>query len=219
MSFSGTSPDIFINSLLRVHTNRLELMEDGKKNNVRQEEVVRSEERLAERFDKLGFTVENGYKHSKASKYGVQDIDIIASKDGHLFIQELKSTYMRESFESNWEYKTGKLRKAGYQLQKRKKYIEKLLKENDQEFIEKFGRPAYIHTWIVDTSFESDHEYFSDSLKVSMFEVIYALNEANDEFYPNGFNVEMFIKNIESEKLWEKTVEPQITKEEASYRI
>jgi len=219
MSFSGTSPDIFINSLLRVHSNRLELMENGKKNNVRQEEVVRSEKRLAEFFEKLGFAVENGYKHSEAKKYGTQEMDIVASRDGHLFILELKSTYMRESFESNWEHKTRSLRKAGYQLQKRKKYIEKLLKENDQEFMNKFGRPEHIHTWIVDTSFESDHEYFSGSLKVSTFEVKYALNEANDEFYPNGFNVDMFIKNIESEKLWEKINIPQITKEEVTYTI
>jgi len=90
MSFSGTSPMTFINSLLRVHTNRMELLEDGKKNNVRKDEVCRSEKNLAELFKKLDFIVEDGYTHSKeAADYGVEDMDIIASKDGHLFILEV----------------------------------------------------------------------------------------------------------------------------------
>lgn len=220
MSFSGTSPITFINSLLRVHTNRMELLENGKKNNVRKDEVCRSEKNLAGLFKKLGFKVENGYSHSKeAFDYGVQDMDIVASKDGHLFILELKSTYIRESLESNWIYKTVTLRKAGNQLQQRKRYIEKLLRENNKEFIGKFGKPEYIHTWIVDTSFESDHEYFEGSLKISMFEMIYALNAEYKDFYPNGFNIDTFVENIESEKLVEKLQRPVITKEEATYFI
>jgi len=220
MSFTSNSPMIFINSLLRVHTNRKELLETNKKKDVRKEEVCRSEKNLAAQFSRLRFSVEDGYKHSKEAAYhGVQDIDIVASKDGHLFILELKSTYIRESLESNWLHKTGALRKAGNQLLKRKRYIEKLLRENNKKFIEKFGKPEYIHTWIVDTSFESDHEYFSGSLKVSMFEMIYALNETNNEFYPNGFNVSTFVKNIESAMLWEKINRPQITQEDSTYTV
>lgn len=220
MSFSGTSPMTFINSLLRVHTNRMELLETGKKHNVRKEEVSRSEKNLAEFFKRLGFEVEDGYTHSKeAEKYGVQDMDIVASKDSHLFILELKSTYIRETLESNWIYKTGRIRKAGHQLKKRRRYIEKLLEEDNKKFIDKFGRPEHIHTWIVDTSFESDHLYVDDSLKISMFELINALTTDSQSFYPNGFNVDKFIENVKSEKLWENLVMPEITREEATYTI
>ena len=219
MSFSGASPMTFINSLLRVHTNRMEQLEDGKKNNVRKDEVGRSEKNLAKLFMKLGFKVKDGYTSENAKKYGVQDMDIVASKDGHLFILELKSTYIRESLEGNWIYKTGAIRKAGNQLKKRKKYIETLLVNEDKDFIEQFDRPEHIHTWIVDTSFESDHEYFDGSLKVSMFEVIYALNETNQEFYCDGFSANSFVENIKSAKLWEKIDKPKIRKEEATYII
>jgi len=215
----NASPMTFINSLLRVHTNRMELIENGKKNNVRKEEVSRSEKNLVDLFSKLGFKVQDGYYHSKSEEYGVQDIDIVASKDGHLFILELKSTYVRDGLKSNWEYKTSAIRKAGNQLLKRKRYIEKLLKNKDQEFIGKFGEVKQIHSWIVDTAFKFDHEYFSNSLKISMFELIHALGDYTEGFYPHGFNVETFIKNIESEKLFEKIEHINITKEEATYIV
>jgi hypothetical protein len=85
------------------------------------------------------------------------------------------------------------------------------------------GIKPVVHGFIVDTSIEHDHEFFSGYLKVSLEEVIIALRDDSqllfdrdtfvegqemqgDRFhtlYPHGFTVNEFIKVIEKESVWE----------------
>ena len=199
----------FLNNLLRVHYNRKD----------RKNEVHESEKFIHDLFLENGFIVEYSYDLPGEKNQGLGDIDVICSKDGHLFVLELKSTYIRTSMQESWIYKTKVLRKAGHQLSKRVKAI----KDNvlsDESFIEIFGQTKHIHSWIIDTSFDFDHEYFDGSLKVSSFELMYALNAENEDYYPDGFNVDKFIEIIESQRIWNDVLEkPEISVEDITYSI
>lgn len=200
----------FINNLLNVHFKRTKF---------RKKEVHDSEENLSEAFRANGFNVKTGYMLPSSEKYNIGDIDLICEKDGYLFILELKSTYIRTSLENIWNYKNKTLRKASNQLYKRKRLINDLLKIKEEDFISFTGEPKGIYYWIIDTSFEYDHELIDDNLKVSMFELIYVLNGENEEFYPNGFDVCKFIELIESGSMWNKLLREDINITEINYKI
>lgn len=189
----------FLNNLLRVH----HLRDD------RQCEVHKSELNIASLFQKNGFIAEADYK----PKTNIE-IDVIAAKDEHLFILELKSTYIRSTLNDVQIHKSRNIDKAREQLRKRYDELNGLIKNNDNAFITKFGKPKYIHTWIVDTSFEFDHEYFDGCLKISMFELMYCLNTFENK------SIEQFVTEIESDQFWKKHLKkPDISKESIKYRL
>lgn len=189
----------FLNNLLRVHHHR----------DNRQYEVHKSERNLAALFQKNGFIAEADYK----PKPNIE-IDVIAAKDEHLFILELKSTHIRSSLHDVQTHKNRNLYKAKRQLQKSYKVVNGLIKNNDDAFITKFGKSKYIHTWIVDTTFEFDHEKFDKSLKISMFELIYSLENIGNK------SIDQFVTKIESDQFWKKHLQkPDISKESITYQI
>ena len=199
----------FINSLLRVSSTRKD----------RINEVKTSEDYLAKQFTKTGFNAKSSYHLPLSNDYHIGDVDVICEKDGYLFLLELKSTYVRSNFESTWKYKTDKLRKAANQLRKREFLVNKLIKDENSDFTNKFGNPKKIFYWIVDTSFEFDHEYFSEYLKISLFEVLNALIIEEKNFSPNEFNVENFVETIEKGTIWNHLKLENIEKENINYRI
>jgi hypothetical protein len=201
-----------INNLLNVHFKRTKY---------RKEEVNQSENYLLKLFQKLNFKAIANYELPSLKHYDVGDVDLICVKDDYLFVLELKSTYIRTSFENIWDYKSNVLRKASSQLNKRKRLIDKLIKDNNQEFKELFGFPKNIVYLIIDTSFEFDHEMFDENLKISMFELINLLNGDNKEFYPNGFSTEIFLQNINNEKYWQTYIDNniEVNREEINYKI
>ena len=215
MPFILGSQNLFtsiINNLLNVHFKRTKY---------RKEEVQQSENYLLKLFQKLNFKAIANYELPFSKDYDLGDIDLICTKDDYLFVLELKSTYIRTSFENIWNYKSNVLRKASSQLNKRKRLIDKLIKDNNQEFKELFGFPKNIVYLIIDTSFEFDHEMFDENLKISMFELINLLNGDNKEFYPNGFSTEIFLQNINNEKYWQTYIDNniEVNREEISYKI
>ncbi len=83
--------------------------------------------------------------------------------------------------------------------------------------LDEVNQARQIHGWIVDSSIECDHEYFSGFLKVSIHEVLIALRDDahllvepntkptysdNSRLYPNGFSAGEFVKNIEQQAVW-----------------
>ena len=215
MPFILGSQNLFtsiINNLLNVHFKRTKY---------RKEEVQQSENYLLKLFQKLNFKAIANYELPFSKDYDLGDIDLICTKDDYLFVLELKSTYIRTSFENIWNYKSNVLRKASSQLNKRKRLIDMLIKDNNQEFNELFGVPKNIVYLIIDTSFEFDHEMFDENLKISMFELINLLNGDNKEFYPNGFSTEIFLQNINNEKYWQTYIDNniEVNREEISYKI
>ena len=215
MPFILGSQNLFtsiINNLLSVYFKRTKY---------RKEEVQQSENYLLKLFQKLNFKAIANYELPFSKDYDLGDIDLICTKDDYLFVLELKSTYIRTSFENIWNYKSNVLRKASSQLNKRKRLIDMLIKDNNQEFNELFGVPKNIVYLIIDTSFEFDHEMFDENLKISMFELINLLNGDNKEFYPNGFSTEIFLQNINNEKYWQTYIDNniEVNREEISYKI
>lgn len=196
------SSESFINSLLRVLPARKD-----KKN-----EVKRSESYLAEQFIRIGFNAKASYVLPLSGDYDVGDVDVICEKDGCLFVLELKSTYIRASFEGVWKYKTQQLRKATNQLRKREFLISKLIKDQNDKFISEFGNPRKIFFWIVDTSFEFDHEIFSNYLKISLLELLYVLQDAYSD-------VESFVEAIEKVKFWNHLKLEDMRQEDVNCKI
>ncbi|WP_419777818.1 hypothetical protein [Malaciobacter marinus] len=196
-----------INNILNIHYKRTKFRKD---------EVQISEKKLATLFEKLGFNVKANYMLPFSEEYEVGDIDLICEKDGCLFVLELKSTYIRTSFENIWNYRTSILRKASNQLRKREKLINRLIEEENKLFLESFNKPNQIFSLIIDTSFEFDHELINDYLKISMFEIISLLIEEDKVLYPHGFRVDSFIKNINENIFWKEVIkiENVLAKEE-----
>jgi len=143
------------------------------------DETRRIELRLAERFSKRGFAVIANYQPDRTDEEDPGEVDVICARDGHLWVLELKSTFVRKSLEDAWRHRTTTLRKAGMQLKRKVSAVARDLSAPE-------GRLASLglgtsagkqHAWIVDTSLEHDHEHIGGHLKVSMQEVLIALRD------------------------------------------
>ena len=149
------------------------------------EETRRIESQLAEKFRGRGFQVLLNWQ-PPAERHDAGEVDVIAARDGHLFILEIKSTFIRGSMLVAWLHASTTLRKAGLQLQRKVEVVNWALGA-DAAFRAALGlaepgppEHRHMHAWIVDTSIESDHERFSGFLKVSLEEVIVALRDDHD---------------------------------------
>lgn len=199
-------PTALINNLRRVRQRRSET----------KNETHRIELRLAEQMQQRGFRTVVGFEPEDGDGEPPGEIDLIAALDGHLFVFEIKSGYVRQTFEAAWFHRTTTLRKAGRQLLRK---IESLRLAFSDEMKEKLGLDAVpdegrVHGWIVDTSVDFDREKFSGYMKVSMTEVIVVLqdcagmlieDESLDTLYPEGFSAKRFLEVIEDEHIWNAT--------------
>lgn len=157
-----------VNNLRRLGRNRGEL-------NI---ETNRIEKRLAETFDHFGFNVVGNFIPPRDADYDIGEIDLICFRDNHLFIFEIKSGYIRNTQRDAWQHRTNTLRKAGLQLKRKSAFvIEKLRYDSTLSTLigNQDSSDINIHSWIIDTSIEHDHEYFEGFLKVSLQEIIIAL--------------------------------------------
>jgi hypothetical protein len=166
------------------------------------------------------------------------EVDVIAARDGHLFILEIKSTFIRRSMQEAWLHASTTLRKAGLQLRRKVEAVERTVSADDATrdalALSHAHPPSAVHAWIVDTSVESDHERFSGFLKVSLEEVIIALRDdrrllgdpdglssgrppakldpvedsVSSTLYPAGFDAARFAAVIESELAWKGLGQP-----------
>lgn len=161
-----------INYFRKLHKNRQEL----------KLETSNMETKLAELFRKRGFTVFPQY-HPADSHVG--EIDLIAVKDEIVIVIELKSSYIRESKKEIFEYGEIVLKKAAYQLKRKEKFIcEVFIPEILNKNIESLG----VHSWIVDTSLEFDHQRVDGYLKFSIDELIILLNDHGSYLDPSMWN-------------------------------
>ena len=195
-------------------------------------ETRRIESRLAEMLRGHGFRVMLNWQ-PPAERRAAGEVDVIAARDGHLFILEIKSTFIRRSMQEAWLHASTTLRKAGLQLRRKVEAVEWAVATDDAVrealALQPADLPAAVHGWIVDTSVESDHERFSGFLKVSLEEVIIALRDdrrllgdpeglvsgrlpasatsaddrARSTLYPSGFDAALLFAVIENERVWE----------------
>lgn len=103
---------------------------------------------------------------------GVGEIDAIVVSDYKVLIIELKSTYIKSNVKEIHEYKSFVLKKAAYQLARKTNYVRDVFLPSLGLDSAKFS----IHSWIVDTTLEFDHEYIDGFLKVSFEEIVIILN-------------------------------------------
>lgn len=144
------------------------------------EEAQRIETALARLLESRGFTTLLNWRPPRDVD-DAGEVDVIATLDQHLFVLEVKSTFLRRSQEEAWRYSSGTLRKAGRQVQRKLAAVSQAIKE-DLAFCTSLGlseppAPHQQHGWIVDTSIECDHQRFAGFLKVSVEEVLIALRD------------------------------------------
>jgi predicted RecB family endonuclease len=168
-------------------------------------------------MQELGFRTLVGHVPPDGEGEPVGEVDLLASRDGHLFVFEIKSGYVRQTLEAAWHHRTSTLRKAGRQLERKLAALVDVLPSEvilrDSLQLEVVPPADQVHTWIVDTSIDFDRQTFSGHLKVSMTEVLVVLRDeagflADDEsldcLYPDGFSASRFAQIIEQGVLWQK---------------
>lgn len=198
-------PTAVVNNLRRIRPGRPDA----------RDETFRIEKRLAEQMEERGFRTLIGFEPSDGDGEPPGEIDLIASRDGHLFVFEIKSGYLRQTLEAAWHHRTSTLRKAGRQLQRKLSSLHTDFPESLKLALELDSIPAHphVHAWIIDTSPDFDRERFSGHPKVSMTEFLIVLrDDANwlDEddpdstLYPIGFSAAAFAEAITDEAIWRK---------------
>ena len=163
------------------------------------DETQRIEFGLARVLRERGFRVQTNWAPPDETK-DAGEVDVIAMRDGHLFILEVKSTFQRQSQRDAWLHATTTLRKAGDQLRRKVEAVS-LAIASDPELralldLTEDRVPTRQHGWIADTSIECDHQRFAGFLKVSLEEVLIALRDDRhllddpDGFLSGRFNVD-----------------------------
>lgn len=109
------------------------------------------------------------------------EVDLIATLGQHLFVFEVKSTFLRRSRREVWLHATSTLRKAGHQLRRKVEAVSVAI-TSDPELrvlldLTEDPVPTRHHGWIADTSIECDHQRFAGFLKVSVEELLIALRD------------------------------------------
>ena len=144
------------------------------------DEARRIEAGLARLLDMRGFSTLLNWNPPR----GVEDpgeVDLIATDGRHLFVIEVKSTFLRSSQRETWQHATTTLRKAGHQLRRKIEAVSMAIAA-DPEFrallrLTEDQAPTQCHGWIADTSIECDHQRFEGFLKVSIEELLIALRD------------------------------------------
>ncbi|SFG68851.1 NERD domain-containing protein [Neptunomonas qingdaonensis] len=199
-----------VNNLRRLGTHRGEL----------QEETRRVEQRLGESFKQRGFKVVVGYHPPTVGNDNPGEIDLICHLDGNLLLLEVKSGYIRRSRKEVWLHKTSTLRKAAWQLNRKREALITAI-QHDEKLKLQLGYTSdtsydALHCWIVDTSIELDGQCIEGFPVVSreVLEVVLRdekhllspLNELDldkrESLFPNGFSASHFIDLVESDALW-----------------
>jgi len=150
----------------------------GSRRGQARDETQRIEASLAKLLESRGFKTLLNWKPPR-DEDDPGEVDVIATLGPHLFVMEVKSTFLRRSQRDAWLHATGTLRRAGRQLQRKASAVWRAI-ASDADFRRLLGlaEPAMLrhrHGWIVDTSIERDHQRFAGFLKVSLEEVLIAL--------------------------------------------
>lgn len=200
-----------VNNLRRIGSRRMS----------RKDETHQIENRLGEQFEEKGFTVVKGYLPEKIDDEEPGEIDLICCLENHVFILELKSTYIRKSQKDAWIHYTTTLRKASQQLKRKHPAVLSSI-TNDVSLRTRLRlsdeiKTPVVHTWIVDTSIEYDQSLIDGILKISLEGLLIILwNEQHfmngiilnnneiqvNDFYPHGFSAKRFAEVVVNGQLW-----------------
>lgn len=200
-----------INALRRVNPRRTDA----------QEETQRVEQTLADSFRQRGFTVEVGYRPAEIEEDDAGEVDLICHKEGVVLLIEVKSGYIRSTRHEVWLHRTNTLRKAAWQLRRKKTAVVNALL-TDQELRFRLGYQGMhpgtqLRTWIVDTSIELDGQKIDgfrvisrEALEIILRDEKHLLRsidkfdeECQASLFPDGFTADRFVAVVESDELWQ----------------
>ncbi|WP_440465695.1 NERD domain-containing protein [Pseudomonas sp. YH-1] len=199
-----------LNNLRRVDARRSSLLA----------ETQRVELMLAERLRERGFAVEVGYRPPASEEEDAGEVDLICQLDGVLLLLEVKSGYIRSTPHEVWLHRTTTLRKAAWQLRRKRVTVADALR-TDQSLRARLSYRGQhpevdMHAWIVDTSIELDGQSVDGFRVVSreVLEVILrdekhllrpvgqASEDDHGSMYAEGFSAERFVEVVELGELW-----------------
>lgn len=201
-----------INNLRRVNARRADVLA----------ETQRVERALAESLRQRGFAVEVGYRPPATEEDDAGEVDLICQRDGVLLLMEVKSGYIRSTTHEIWLHRTNTLRKAAWQLRRKRIAVARAL-VTDQDLRFRLGYngqcpEAVLRAWIVDTSIELDGQSV-DGFRVVSRETLEVIlrdekqllrsvdqfeEDGRDSLFPGGFTAGRFIAVVESDELWQE---------------
>lgn len=191
-------------------------------------ETQRIETHLGAELEERGFKVVLNWSPPVEPDGNAGEVDVICARDGTVLVLEVKSTYLRRSQQAAWQHETNTLRKAGRQLRRKMLAVQQALLDQP-ELAQRLGLEAgaFANTargWIVDTGIECDHQRFGGFLKVSLEELLIALNDDRhllhdpdglfsqrapapsaepQGLYPQGFSAQRFVEVVEAQAVWD----------------
>lgn len=183
-------------------------------------ETRRIELRLADQLRQRGFAVEVGYLPERTEQEDPGEVDLICYRDGLALLLEVKSGYIRSNVHEIWLHRTNTLRKAAWQLRRKRSAVVAAL-TRDELLREKLGcsdlnTGNHMHTWIVDSSIELDHQWVDGFLVVSLESLQVILRDechllvqddqvpkvVSETMFPSGFTAGRFIEIVEAGEVW-----------------
>ncbi|MDP3636212.1 MAG: hypothetical protein Q8R51_02400, partial [Azonexus sp.] len=125
----------------------------GARRTGRMSETRRIELRLADQLRQRGFAVEVGYQPERTEQEDPGEVDLICYRNGLALLLEVKSGYIRSNQHEIWLHRTNTLRKAAWQLRRKRSAVVAALTQ-DELLREKLGcsdpnAGSYLHAWIV----------------------------------------------------------------------
>lgn len=200
-----------VNNLRRIGARR-----SGQMNETRRIEL-----RLADQLRQRGFAVEVGYQPERTEQEDPGEVDLICYRDGLVLLLEVKSGYIRSNRHEVWLHRTNTLRKAAWQLRRKRSAVVAALTQ-DELLRESLGCSdlnvsSRLHAWIVDTSIELDHEWVDGFLVVSLESLHVILRderqllqadqvsqEESDTMFPDGFSAERLVEIVQTGEVWKR---------------
>lgn len=192
----------------------------GARRSGRMSETRRIEERLADQLRLCGFTVEVGYQPERTEQEDPGEIDLICYRDELLLLLEVKSGYIRSTEHEVWLHRNSTLRKAAWQLRRKRSAVMAALK-HDELLRKTLGCPEAIsdesfYSWIVDTSIELDQQWIDGFLVVSLETLQIILRDerhllrhddeliqpVNNTLFPDGFTAPRLVEVVETGEVW-----------------
>lgn len=199
-----------INNLRRVNARRADA----------QAETQRVELALAESLRQLGFFVEVGYRPPATEEGDAGEVDLICHWSGVLLLIEVKSGYIRSTRHEVWLHRTNTLRKAAWQLRRKRAAVAAAL-ASDQDLRFRLGYQGQhpettLRAWIVDTSIECDG-HSVDGFRVVSREALEVIlrdekhllrsmdqldEDRGGSLFPDGVTADRFVAIVETDELW-----------------
>ncbi len=195
------------NFLLRGYFNMVDAISDKSD---RQGDID-FEELITNKLREAGFEAEQGILYNQKRQDGSSgDIDVIVKERNFALILEVKRIKLRYDSEGIWNEREIKTNWASLQLHKASLALEAKATELMEVIPEETEHKVSL---IITPWFEYDHEYVGKYLKVSWFEILYALEQLKSEWQSAPNRLKALTNLVTDDRVW-----PDIFKKADAYQ-